>query len=297
MADIEMQDVPSEGDGNIICLMLESPPPLSFHEMRLADIRRFQIKPVPGIPLNQQAPGVYLHPTEPHMILTVSVESEHASSPYMDALAAEQAAIEAEMAEFDEPVRKEMDAAIRVYNDRLLRQDAFPSSDTTNTVLSIPTDRQSTSPDATVSNLIQRQGRLALEQWKNELRSLVVERYHLDAHANQEAQSAVITNLLKDCAFLNEDGEEFRASIVKAAFEILDKRLHLESKPNKVYKLPKMTPCQSIAFVATALECCLDEWKSGQRVDLAFKAESYKGRYEEHHKNVRFLATRGAWRF
>ncbi|KAJ7598183.1 hypothetical protein C8J56DRAFT_912875 [Mycena floridula] len=279
MADFEMQDVTSEGDGNIISLMLESPPPLSFHEMRLADIRRFQIKPVPGIPLNQQAPGVYLHPTEPHTIVTVS------------------AAIEAEMAEFDEPVRKEMDAAIRVYNDRLLRQDAFPSSDTTNTVLSIPTDRQSTSPDATVSNLIQRQGRLALEQWKNELRSLVVERYHLDAHANQEAQSAVITNLLKDCAFLNEDGEEFRASIVKAAFEILDKRLHLESKPNKVYKLPKMTPCQSIAFVATALECCLDEWKSGQRVDLALKAESYKGRYEEHHKNVRFLATRGAWRF
>ncbi|KAJ7598184.1 hypothetical protein C8J56DRAFT_1038964 [Mycena floridula] len=104
MADVEMQDATSDSEdgGNIISLQLESPPPLSFHEMRLADLRRFQIKPVPGIPFNQQAPGVYLHPTEPDTIVTVSADREP-ESPYMDALAAEEAAIEAEMAKFDEP--------------------------------------------------------------------------------------------------------------------------------------------------------------------------------------------------
>ncbi|KAJ7575520.1 hypothetical protein C8J56DRAFT_899353 [Mycena floridula] len=38
-----------------------------FHEMHLADLRRFQIKPAPE-------PGVYLHPTETDTLVTVSAE-------------------------------------------------------------------------------------------------------------------------------------------------------------------------------------------------------------------------------
>ncbi|KAJ7598379.1 hypothetical protein C8J56DRAFT_165483 [Mycena floridula] len=79
-------------DDNIISLELKAPPVLSFHEMRLADLRRFQIKPVPGIPLNQQAPGVYLHPTEADMVVTVSTEPGTMGN--IDTVAVEVASVE-----------------------------------------------------------------------------------------------------------------------------------------------------------------------------------------------------------
>ncbi|KAJ7598341.1 hypothetical protein C8J56DRAFT_165094 [Mycena floridula] len=306
MADVDMPDATSEGDGNIISLQLESPPSLSFHEMRLADLRRFQIKPVSGVPLNQQAPGVYLHPTEADTIVTVSADPDilltvsSESSSYMDELAAEEAAIEAEMAKFDEPTRKAMDFAADTYKEWILTEDAFPTSDEANEratiALQIAFQLHAEIP-ANTHVPIQRRGALALEHYKNELRPLVVDRYHLSPQAEQGAQSTVVTNLLQNSTFLNNDGELFRAPIVKEAFNMLDQKLRSESQPNTVYTRGEWTSCQSIALVATALECCLDEWKSGQRVDLAFNADSYAARYNAHLPIIRSLseAETGRW--
>ncbi|KAJ7598353.1 hypothetical protein C8J56DRAFT_880985 [Mycena floridula] len=253
MSDFRIVDATYEEDGNIISLQLESPPSLSFHEMRLADLRRFQIKPVSGIPLNQQAPGVYLHPTEADTIVTVPAASEPASSQYMDALVAEEAAIAAEMAKFDEPVRKAMDAAVRSYNQFLLIVDHFPTSVAANewatkALQSAFSLRAEQLPNTHVQLLLRR-GLLDREYWKNELRPLVADRYHLSPQAELATQSALVTDLLQNCTFLHK------------------------------------------------LECCLEEWKSGQKVDLTFNADSYRERYIWHYNIGRTHATEGSWRF
>ncbi|KAJ7598339.1 hypothetical protein C8J56DRAFT_913798 [Mycena floridula] len=310
MAHVDMPDAISEGDGNIISLQLESPPSLSFNEMRLADLRRFQIKPVPGIPLNEQAPGVYLHPTEADTIVTVSADPDilltvsSESSSYMDELAAEEAAIESEMAKFDESTRKAIDAAVGWYNRDLLSYDAFPYSADAEYEAIHALQRafglgQEESPDTTHVQVLRRRALLTLEQWKNDLRPLVVDKFHIQLQANEEARSSVITSLLEHGAFLYQDGDKFRAPIIKDAFEILDRRLLLGSASDSIeYRLPRTTECQAIAFVAAALECCLDEWKSGKRVDLAFKAEAYEARYKEHLENLLPLADAiGHWNF
>ncbi|KAJ7598196.1 hypothetical protein C8J56DRAFT_1157527 [Mycena floridula] len=212
----------------------------------------------------------------------------------MDALAAEEAAIEAEMAKFDEPARKAIDAAVAWYNSNLFTQDAFPTSEMAKEWaihalqrLKRPARMGQEEPvDITPVPLVQRQGLLYLEHGKNELRSLVIGRYHLSPQAEQAAQSALVTNLLQDSTFLHKDGAKFRAPIVRDAFEILDKRLHLALNGDEAYVPPTDTFFQTIAFVATALECCLDEWKSGHRVDLTFNADSYEGRYRDHFKNI-----------
>ncbi|KAJ7598203.1 hypothetical protein C8J56DRAFT_880859 [Mycena floridula] len=178
---------------------------------RLVGLGRFHIKPVPGIPSNQQQPGVYLHPTEPDMIVTISSEREP-MSPYMDASAAEEAAIEAEMAKFDEPARKAIDAAVAWYNLKLFIQDAFPTSDMTKEwaihalkQLKRPARMGQEEPvDITPVPLVQRQGLLYLEHGKNELRTLVIGRYHLRPQAEQAVQSALITDLLQDSTFLHK---------------------------------------------------------------------------------------------
>ncbi|KAJ7598338.1 hypothetical protein C8J56DRAFT_913796 [Mycena floridula] len=307
MADVDMPDATREGDGNIIILQLESPPSLSFHDMRLADLIRFQIKPVNGIPLNQQAPGVYLHPTEADTILTVSAEPPESlltapdSSPYLDALAAEEAAIDAEMARYDDRTRKALDDACRWHTWDLFIGDAFPTPDQkTRSVIVIlretfelslrDADEDQEPPDAHVQ-LVQRRGVLNLEICKNEVRPLVLDRYHLSSQAEQTAQSAVVTALLQDSTFLHQDGEAYRAPILKDAFSIIRERLWSSSK------FVDDPPPQAIGFSATALECCLDEWKSGRRVDLAFKADSYERRYREHLEAIRHLASMADWHF
>ncbi|KAJ7598342.1 hypothetical protein C8J56DRAFT_165097 [Mycena floridula] len=285
MADVDIQDGISklEGDGNIISLQLESPPSLSLHEMRLADLRRFQIKPVPGIPLNQQAPGVYLHPTEPDTIVTISAASEPAS-PYMDALASEEAAIEVEMANYDETTRKAIDEAVMEYNENLFLVDAFPSSNTANRwITNALQDASTEPPDAQILKLMQRSGFLSLERWKNELRPLVVDKYHFSPQADQAVQSVVVTNLLQDSTFLQKDEDKFQAPIVKDALDMLQNKLWSNSR----FGVTSTT--NAIALVATVLECCLNEWKSGRRIDLGFNTDSYKDRYNEHLQNIRRL--------
>ncbi|KAJ7598340.1 hypothetical protein C8J56DRAFT_913799 [Mycena floridula] len=304
MEDLQMGDATSEGEGNIISLQLEAPPSLSFHEMRLADLRRFQIKPVPGIPLNQQAPGVYLHPTEPDTIVAVFAEPEPESSPYMDALVAEEAAISAEMAKFDELDRKSIEIAGMAYNYERFFSDAFPNSAKAEVDAIYALGRAfrlgaGELPNTAHVQLLKRRGDLTREQCKNDLRQLVVDTFHIQLQADEEARSLVIARLLEHGAFLHQDGDKFRSPIIRDAFEILDKRFLSGSPSNSVgYQLPRTTKCQAIALVATALECCLDEWKSGKRVDLAFKAEAYEASYKEYLANLIPLAdATGRWNF
>ncbi|KAJ7598174.1 hypothetical protein C8J56DRAFT_162139 [Mycena floridula] len=224
----------------------------------------------------------------------------------MDALAAEEAAIEAEMAEFDETTRRTIDTAVRIYEGWLFTEDAFPASEQANAWAAFVLRRafrlgQEELADTTHVQLLRRRGHMALEHWKNELRPLVIDKYHLDPLAEQAAQSAVVTDLLQNSAFLHLGGKKYRAPIIQDAFGTLHQRVLSESKPDMAdtdtATMHAFSP--TISLVATALECCLSEWKSGQRVDLPFNAESYKGRYTEHLANIRPLAgsQEGRWTF
>ncbi|KAJ7598349.1 hypothetical protein C8J56DRAFT_1020228 [Mycena floridula] len=172
----------------------------------------------------------------------------------MDALAAGEAAIEAEMAKFDETTRKAMDETVTEYNRGAIYA-----------VKRLQRPGQ-----------LQRRVLMARENWKNELWPLVVDTYHLNPEAEQTAQSAVIINLLKDSLFLFDNhGQDFLAPIVWAAFKILHKRV----VPQRLLKRVITLKLESSALITTALECCLDEWKSGQRVHLTFTTGPYQGRY------------------
>ncbi|KAK0434700.1 hypothetical protein EV421DRAFT_1892684 [Armillaria borealis] len=45
-------------------------------------------------------------------------------------------------------------------------------------------------------------------------------------------------------------------------------------------------PLPAIALVFTVIECCLDEWKTGQHVDVPFSAASYTEKYDSHLKSL-----------
>ncbi|KAJ7598352.1 hypothetical protein C8J56DRAFT_913831 [Mycena floridula] len=237
---------------------------------------------------------------EPDMIVTVSAEREP-TSPYIDALASEEAAIEAETAnDSDEIPREVINTAVRFYNRRLFFTDAFPTSKSDEDALQALTSVlqfYAEKPPGAHLELLRRRGRVVLEHWKNELRPLVVDKYHLDPQADQESQSAMIRSLLHNSTFLQKDGLIFRAPIIEDAFGILHQNLRLQS-PYPENVPPTEPNCEAIALVAIALECCLDEWKSGKRVDLAFKAEAYETRYKEHLTNLIPLANAtGNWNF
>ncbi|KAJ7598356.1 hypothetical protein C8J56DRAFT_1157586 [Mycena floridula] len=110
------------------------------------------------------------------------------------------------------------------------------------------------------------------------------------------------TNIILNGTVLHKDGEKFRAPIVKDALEVLDQRLKVElewdpADPKIEYVPGDRVPVCIIALVVTMLECCLDEWKSGARVDLSFNAKSYAVKYSEHVANIRPLATQDLWVF
>ncbi|KAK0431830.1 hypothetical protein EV421DRAFT_1720165 [Armillaria borealis] len=45
-------------------------------------------------------------------------------------------------------------------------------------------------------------------------------------------------------------------------------------------------PLPAIVLVFTVIECCLDEWQTGQHVDMQFTAASYKHKYENYLKTL-----------
>ncbi|KAH7917552.1 hypothetical protein BV22DRAFT_991734, partial [Leucogyrophana mollusca] len=45
-------------------------------------------------------------------------------------------------------------------------------------------------------------------------------------------------------------------------------------------------PVTGLAFILTAIECCIDEWASGTRTEVSFTEEEYKEVYEKHLANL-----------
>ncbi|KAI5993207.1 hypothetical protein EDD15DRAFT_2196649 [Pisolithus albus] len=41
-------------------------------------------------------------------------------------------------------------------------------------------------------------------------------------------------------------------------------------------------PYPALALVLTAIECCIDEWATGTRMDIAFTIQEYRGMFESH---------------
>ncbi|KAH7904151.1 hypothetical protein BJ138DRAFT_1019520 [Hygrophoropsis aurantiaca] len=46
-------------------------------------------------------------------------------------------------------------------------------------------------------------------------------------------------------------------------------------------------PVTGLAFIFTAIECCIDEWASGTRTEVSFTEEGYKEVYDRHVANLR----------
>ncbi|KIM66098.1 hypothetical protein SCLCIDRAFT_111670, partial [Scleroderma citrinum Foug A] len=52
----------------------------------------------------------------------------------------------------------------------------------------------------------------------------------------------------------------------------------------KHYMWFKPFPLPALALVLSAIECCIDEWMTGTRLDIFFTVHDYCGRYESHLK-------------
>ncbi|KAI5982758.1 hypothetical protein EDC04DRAFT_2498380, partial [Pisolithus marmoratus] len=49
----------------------------------------------------------------------------------------------------------------------------------------------------------------------------------------------------------------------------------------------KLFPLPALALVLAAIECCIDEWVMGTRMDIIFTIQEYHGTYESHLKCLR----------
>ncbi|KAF8882080.1 hypothetical protein BD779DRAFT_1473052 [Infundibulicybe gibba] len=55
-------------------------------------------------------------------------------------------------------------------------------------------------------------------------------------------------------------------------------------------------PIEAIAFVLTAVEAAIDEWATGTKTDIPFKADEYRQTYRAHFRSLREYGTRTAGR-
>ncbi|KAG6806709.1 hypothetical protein H0H92_010303 [Tricholoma furcatifolium] len=99
-----------------------------------------------------------------------------------------------------------------------------------------------------------------------------------------------VEDLIDWNTFYYKDGENCTGFLLHPIFQEILNKTWFKSKtdegPTHVEFLAGGIPLITIALIATIVECCLDEWVSGERADVPFTAAQYKTKFEAHFKII-----------
>ncbi|PBK87910.1 hypothetical protein ARMGADRAFT_938188, partial [Armillaria gallica] len=99
-----------------------------------------------------------------------------------------------------------------------------------------------------------------------------------------------VEDLLDRMNFLYKDPVAHTGLFQNQVISILINMIWFKNKndesTNNLYFLQDGIPLPTIALVFMVIECCLDEWQTGQHVNIQFTAASYKEKYNGHLKTL-----------
>ncbi|KAF8874589.1 hypothetical protein BD779DRAFT_1450823, partial [Infundibulicybe gibba] len=127
-------------------------------------------------------------------------------------------------------------------------------------------------------------------QLKTICRPLVESLYQLDNENGRRKNREKVEDLLDRISFLYKDPKErtgiYRHPIIQAVIN----KMWFKNKQDDGVICPEFgdggIPIVTIALVATAVECCLDEQQTGEHIDVPFSALAYQEKFNIHLKTL-----------
>ncbi|KAI6026904.1 hypothetical protein BKA83DRAFT_109251 [Pisolithus microcarpus] len=198
--------------------------------------------------------------------------------------------------DYDDVTQEFMATVIREYHARLCTQAPMPDHAQETALLSASWARgcQVTSVNLARSpqlvKLVTIRGSQIRGQLKTKLRPLVEAVYGFHSSQSKSAikkNRALAEELKEGMNFAFKVGFRYgRCGFLKAPLiQKIVNMMWFANKHDDGVMFPnhfKPFPHPALALVLTGIECCIDEWATGTRMDVAFTIQEYRGMFESH---------------
>ncbi|KIM76446.1 hypothetical protein PILCRDRAFT_76428 [Piloderma croceum F 1598] len=200
--------------------------------------------------------------------------------------------------DYADDVQDILDSAITHYKVDLLRFDPYPdrthelawaktSWGTPNKVCNLKIAH-----NGKLIKMITCRGSHLRGEIKTKVKPLVASMYGFEVPTNEticarnrklvEELKEEYTFLYKTLAIGNQPKSGlYEHKIIQAAIDICLFKNHLDIGV-QFNKLFHPFPCVALMLIITAIECAIDEWGTGTRIDIHFTSEAYQDVFEEH---------------
>ncbi|GLB43996.1 hypothetical protein LshimejAT787_1501800 [Lyophyllum shimeji] len=144
--------------------------------------------------------------------------------------------------------------------------------------------------DEDILKLITARGAQNRGQLKTIARPIVQSLFGLNTEINERETRAWVEDLLDRGAFLYKDPKARTGLFLPPVLQIIMNKTWWKNKNDEGVVRPEFSdggrgvPLVTIALVFTVVENCLDEWVTGQHIDVPFSVAAYQSKFEVHLK-------------
>ncbi|KAG6827067.1 hypothetical protein H0H92_013336 [Tricholoma furcatifolium] len=133
-------------------------------------------------------------------------------------------------------------------------------------------------------------------QLKTVARSLVPVLYGLSDDNTKRENRNLVEDLLDRNTFYYKDPKKRSGFLLHPIFQRILNKTWFKNKADDGVVQPAFSdggiPLVTIGLIATVVECCLDEWQSGEHGDVPFAAAQYHSKFHKHMKTIQNFADR-----
>ncbi|GLB44043.1 hypothetical protein LshimejAT787_1502270 [Lyophyllum shimeji] len=195
-------------------------------------------------------------------------------------------------ADFDQLSKTILEVAISAYRARIATEEPYPerlvdrdwAADTW--IEACHAQGVQIEFDEDIERLITSRSSQCRGQLKTNCRALMPLLYGLDSDIGKRENRDNVEDLLNRSAFLYKDPKKRTGFLLHPIIPTVINKTWFKNKNDEGIVHSCFSeggiPLVTIALVATAVECCLDEWQSGEHVDVPFSAAQYQAKYNAH---------------
>ncbi|KAI0683263.1 hypothetical protein BC835DRAFT_1478509 [Cytidiella melzeri] len=141
-----------------------------------------------------------------------------------------------------------------------------------------------------ISALIIQRGPQMRGEIKTKARPIVELLYDLKANDSKSEMRARVEHLLDRFSFVYQDPSSRKGIFDHEAIKLIIAKVWFHNKHAEGIKNPAFSdggiPLVTMALVLTAIENVLDEWITGEHINIPFSSHSYRAKYESHLKTL-----------
>ncbi|KAJ7592321.1 hypothetical protein C8J56DRAFT_781103 [Mycena floridula] len=206
-------------------------------------------------------------------------------------------------ADFDDFSKKVIEDAIVPYKAGIFTVNAYPdrTQDSQNAANAFVDACKKKNVEIEVSDtilkLIQGRATQGRGECKTSLRPIVAPAFGLLATNTARHNRDKVEDMLDRFGFLYKDPELrtgfLQAPIIQSSINNMwFKHRHDVGPSSPMFCVDGGIPLPAVALALTTIECCLDEWQSGEHVNVHFTANIYQEKYEAHLKTLKAFHAR-----